>query len=447
MKVTNLRRKLAAALVAGGMLAPSAALAADLDVNLLVNPGFEDLNASPATILNWVDGTGLGYTYNSGVYDNGGPLAGGGNFYFTPNRSSQGDVLAPGVIAQRVDLSTGDAAALIATGQAAYQVSAFFSSYLAQGDFGIVQVDFQNSSNVTLGTGMVQDGDTTTWSRHSSGGLIPVGTTSALVSLYSVAFSGGPDGYIDNVDFRVTDEVILPTLELRVNREDGSLQLSNQTGGAVNISGYQITSAFGALDPAQWISIADNYDANSGSTIDSNNIWTELTAAGAHGDLSEADLASGTGGSIGHTESISLGSAGAWIRTPVEDLVFQYISGGTVQSGLVSFENAAPALAGDVNTDGVIDAADWQIVRSNQHVPLTGLSLAEAYRQGDLTADGINNHADFVAFKSAFDAANGAGAFVAMLSGQSSVPEPASVIIVAAAGLLFAPLVRRAPRC
>ena len=45
MKVTDLRRKLMAALAAGGLLAPSAvAHAAGLNTNLLVNPGFENVS-------------------------------------------------------------------------------------------------------------------------------------------------------------------------------------------------------------------------------------------------------------------------------------------------------------------------------------------------------------------------------------------------------------------
>src|SRR5689334_20473173 len=59
MKVTDLRRKLIAALVASGMLAPTAAYAANLDQNLVVNGDFEhvDLNTrgpeNSPLILDW----------------------------------------------------------------------------------------------------------------------------------------------------------------------------------------------------------------------------------------------------------------------------------------------------------------------------------------------------------------------------------------------------------
>ena len=75
MKVTDLRRKLIAALVAGGTLAPSAVYAAPLDTNLVVNSDFEsvDLNTSvvinanttppraASKINNWDAGTKIGY--------------------------------------------------------------------------------------------------------------------------------------------------------------------------------------------------------------------------------------------------------------------------------------------------------------------------------------------------------------------------------------------------
>ena len=445
MKVTNIRKKLAAALVAGGMLVPSAAHAADLDINLLIDPGFESVGtagAYGAPLNSWTDGTLTGYTYFSAIYANGGALAGGGDYYFTSNASSDGDVTAAGEVAQVVDLSTGASGTLIASGNAAFGLSGFFSTYLTNNDFAFLQVDFKNSGNTTLSSKVVgPNANLQTWTQLATGGAIPVGTTSALVSVYGGGTDGGPDGYLDNIDFRVTDEVILSALDLRVDRDDGSLILSNRTGSPVNISGYQITSAFEGLNPATWQSIADNYDANSGSAVDGANIWTELTQTGAHGDLSEADLASGNGGSLAHTQSINLGNAGTWIRNHNEDLVFQYISNGSVVTGLVNFEDGAPFVEGDLNTDGIVNSSDWAILRSNQHTDLSGKSLAEAYLLGDMTGDLENNHADFVAFKNDFDAVNGLGAFQAMIA--TTVPEPTSVVLLMTSGLLLLTGTRR----
>jgi hypothetical protein len=468
MKVTDIRRKLCAALVAGGVLAPSMGRTADLNVNLVINSGFENVNIASSSggfraveILDWTAGSKVGFAYshngaldvngqsiadyaNGGLYTTGTPFTGGGNFYFTSNATTP-DVAAPGEVAQRIDVSTGPAAARIAAGNAAFSVRALFNTFGTNQDFGRVHLRFLDSGDASLATAEI--GPSTNlqqWTEASSGGAIPAATRAVLVSVYGIAGNGGPDGYIDNVDFRVTDEVLLPALELTIDRTTGAVSLSNRTGLAANFSGYQIGSAAGALEPAQWKSIADNYDADSGGGFDSANVWTKLTKPDAHGDLSEGDLDAGVGGTLGHTQSLALGSAGTWIATPVEDVTFQYVAGGQVVEGLVSYVGGPSLAPGDLNADGDLTAADWAILRSNQHADLTGLSAAQAYRAGDLTGDGRNNHADFAQFKGLFDAANGSGAFVAMLA---SVPEPTgwTLALASAAGGLT-PRRRRHPR-
>jgi hypothetical protein len=98
---------------------------------------------------------------------------------------------------------------------------------------------------------------------------------------------------------------------------------------------------------------------------------------------------------------------------------------------------------GDFNFDGGITSADWVILRNNQLANLSGKTFQEAYALGDVTADLANNHDDFVEFKEIFDAANGVGAFAAMIAG---VPEPSSGALLALAGLFVRPVVRRAGR-
>jgi hypothetical protein len=212
----------------------------------------------------------------------------------------------------------------------------------------------------------------------------------------------------------------------------------------VNIKSYSITSEFGALEPANWRSIADNYDAgNPGpNQVDPAHQWSKLTDPATNGDLSEAELQAAAGASLAHARTINLGVAGAWILNPIEDLVFQYISGNQIHQGLVNFtgHGGVPHLFADLNVDGTIGVADWTIFRTNQHADLIGSSPAEAYRRGDLNEDIANNHADFVLFKTAFDSANGSGAFDAMLA---SIPEPSSMLLVVGAGLITLPSLRR----
>jgi hypothetical protein len=71
------------------------------------------------------------------------------------------------------------------------------------------------------------------------------------------------------------------------------------------------------------------------------------------------------------------------------------------------------------------------------HTDLSGLSADEAKQHGDLNGDFTNDFQDFLLFKQAFDAANGAGAFATSLQ----APEPGAFAM--AVGGLSALLSRR----
>ncbi|MGA2439317.1 MAG: PEP-CTERM sorting domain-containing protein [Tepidisphaeraceae bacterium] len=113
-------------------------------------------------------------------------------------------------------------------------------------------------------------------------------------------------------------------------------------------------------------------------------------------------------------------------------------------SGLSSGQiEVAYTLLGDGNLDGLVNAADFTILAANFNQPVTG------WDQGDFNYDGLVNAADFtdlaanfnqsvsgatvsagdVAALDAFAAANG----LSLLA--SSVPEPASAVMMAMAGL------------
>lgn len=108
------------------------------------------------------------------------------------------------------------------------------------------------------------------------------------------------------------------------------------------------------------------------------------------------------------------------------------------RSVVVQFDVPACVLAGDLSGDCQIDVSDWQQFRSGQQADLTGLSLSQAYARGDLNADFRNDHADFLLFKSAYEAANGTGSFADVLT---AVPEPASGVLLSLvlAGMLADP--------
>lgn len=183
--------------------------AADINTNLLVDPGFEDVNATTGAygslqLNSWSDGTSAGFTYASGQYDQGGPLSGGGARYFTSNNGGAPNAEAPGVVSQIVDLSSGDTAALIASGLAQAELSGFMTSY-AGADIAVLHVEFFDVSDNSLGSFEVQDGDNSTWTFNSITGAIPVGTVTAVVSPYGIPNESGADGYHDNVSFVVSE--------------------------------------------------------------------------------------------------------------------------------------------------------------------------------------------------------------------------------------------------
>jgi hypothetical protein len=220
-----------------------------------------------------------------------------------------------------------------------------------------------------------------------------------------------------------------------LNRDSGQLTLANNRTEPLDILGYSVRSPNGALDQAGWITIKGNSDVDGDGSIDSDDPWTILTAAGSHADLSESELAAGDGGVIGVGATVDFGNV--WIKNLEESMRLQLLrEDGTVMDMRVKFtgNNDEPYASGDLNFDGVIDIADWPIFRDGSYADLSALSGALQYQQGDLNGDGVNDLTDFDLFKTAFDAANGVGAFNAMIT---AVPEPASWLLLAMGGLLM----------
>lgn len=107
---------------------------------------------------------------------------------------------------------------------------------------------------------------------------------------------------------------------------------------------------------------------------------------------------------------------------------------------VVEFQVPGCTLSGDISGNCSLGVEDWNLLRTNQHADLTGLSSSQAFQRGDLNGDFRNNHADFVIFKQAYESLMGVGSFAHLLA----VPEPAS-IFTALIGtmLLLAPARRR----
>ena len=133
------------------------------------------------------------------------------------------------------------------------------------------------------------------------------------------------------------------------------------------------------------------------------------------------------GSGVTPTESHVVGEVGAPPHANVDVPIVNYPSD---HRAVVSSFTVAPFLFGDLDGDGDLDAADWTKLRAGQHTDLMGLTPQQAYAMGDLNADLLNNHEDFVLFKITFDYTNGTGSFSTMVA---SVPEPSSLLLVALA--------------
>lgn len=438
MKIVYWKHRLARRLAACGLLIPSSLLAAPLNTNLVVNPSFEDVDVddlgpySSVRVYDWEDFDGddddnFAYAYSQNYAGFPEP-PNSGDYHYTGGFGTQ----VGGVqLSQTIDLSQGPTGSLIPTGNAYYSFNGFFSRYLQQTDTSRVRAVFRGSGNQELLTAdvggidfanslPVVDGKTD-WGQNATAGKVPASTTSVEIQIISDVATGNHDGYVDLIDFQVTDQIRFPVLDIEVNRDTRRLLLTNRTGQSVKLSGYSVLSEFEALNGVNWRSIAGNYDANSGGAVDPTHVWTELSPREIGGELKEQVLNPGNEATLLAGQSIDLGAA-VWLASPTEDVGFQYTSKGESVLGAVTFvgNNNQPFALGDLSFDGKIDVNDWKLLRAGQHVGVTSGSSAEAYGLGDLNGDLVSNHSDFVTFQYLYDQANGAGAFEAMVN---SVPE------------------------
>lgn len=438
MKVTNWRRKLMASLVAGGVMTPAAASALNLDTNLIANPGFESVDTGVTgvydapKILNWSGTNAFAYSHNPGVtgvpdYADGADPPSAGNWYFSSNNnpgSATGDFRAPNQVYQDLDVSTGPTGTQIATGEAAYKLSAFMSSYLNDNDSGNVQLDFKNSGGTILGSAIISDpdiGPNNVWSQTSKVAVVPVGTATIRASIFGTPVNGGADGYIDNVDVQLTAAANV-LLFLEVNTTNGQTTLKNQTGAAVNVDYYEVTSATGALNATAWNSFQEQNLAGFPAGNGSGNGWEQFGGSTSN-VIGESYL---TGNSaVSNNAAISLGAA--FNVGGTHNLVFSY--------GALSSASVNPT--GDYNNDGTVNAADYVVWRKSngQNVTLPNDSTPGTVSAADYTVWRAN-FGQTAAPSGPSTLVTGFVRYVTSgLGSGSAVPEPTSVVL---AGLGFA---------
>lgn len=198
----NLSKKALIAAAVTGVL-PAASQAADLNVNLVLNPSFENVTGRDAA-----DWTGNVTTYMYSQNYTGPAPPGAGNFYWNGGGA---DPLA----FQILDLAGN--AAIIDAGLLNYSLSAFFSTYLLQQDYGTVRALFLDASNAQLGSVSIGGatfvanlpagtGDLRDWGQDMTSGLIPIGTRGVRLELDGEKepnVGNVADPYIDLVNFQI----------------------------------------------------------------------------------------------------------------------------------------------------------------------------------------------------------------------------------------------------
>lgn len=239
----------------------------------------------------------------------------------------------------------------------------------------------------------------------------------------AAAATGFSQGNFDNVRLQGAFGAA-NTPFLTINRATGGITLSKTGSDNLTIKGYSLTSDSGTLNGSSWTKV--------GGT------WS--TVANAADDLSEAQLTGGSSLTLSSGTPRSFGAA--WRRTPFEDVQAELLlSDGSLLSAVVQYTGAVIP-SGDLTGDGAISQADWAAFKAGQGAVFTGLLPAQAYLLGDFDNDFDHDLSDFIAFRSAYDNANGAGAFVAM---AAAVPEPTSFVMLAC-GLAAASIVLRKQR-
>ncbi|WP_231943591.1 PEP-CTERM sorting domain-containing protein [Aeoliella mucimassa] len=213
---------------------------------------------------------------------------------------------------------------------------------------------------------------------------------------------------------------VLPILT--IDRDSGNMTLRNDTAEDYSMVSYDfLATTIGRFDQAGWSTIESQ-------GLDTDDTWVKFTAP-----ESVSDLAEGTFGEYTLVSGGEINFGNAWQKSPVEDVVLtiQDIDGNDISVVVEYTGNGGNAFAlGDFDVNGTVDALDWAILRDNLLADVSSLETFDAYFQGDLNADGVVNVFDFAEFRTSFELENGAGSFAQMVS---SVPEPSSLLLMAAA--------------
>ncbi|MEN1680072.1 MAG: DUF5010 domain-containing protein [Planctomycetota bacterium] len=269
--------------------------------------------------------------------------------------------------------------------------------------------DFSNNDPLTLGKAF----DTIT--RLFNGNVGEVKVYDAALS--SAAFQA-------ELDALTTKWTASPDgrLDLIIDRGTGLAALFSPGGENIPLAGLRLTSDSGSLDPTDWLSITENYDADSGSSsVDGDDSWLELKRTGS--ELSEATLGTSV---VTPGQAVNLGRV--FRLDGAHDIAADYADPETLTTRdvLVRYVGAPPLglLPGDYNADGSVDSADFTVWRDA--FDGGGGLFNEVVSQGRATIE------DYEVWAANFGATSGSSA--------AGVPEPAAAglagLAVAMAALL-----------
>lgn len=126
----------------------------------------------------------------------------------------------------------------------------------------------------------------------------------------------------------------------------------------------------------------------------------------------------------GNVETIASGFSAPIdvLRDPTGNLLVASFNGYIHR---VSLKAGVGVALGDLDLNGVVNAADWALQRDGYGTDLADLTPVQALAHGDLNGDLLSDEYDFAIFKAVYEERNGAGSFAAMLQ----TPEPSTAVL------------------
>ena len=227
------------------------------------------------------------------------------------------------------------------------------------------------------------------------------------------------NGITAEFDNLIIDAPAPPPIFATVDRETGEIVIESISEEDVNFNSFSVISNSGSLNPEAWTPIAGRLDSAGDESVATTE-WTVQT------ETAELLNETGDAGAITAEQTFSLGEV--WLSSPLEDVrieIFDTELGEAVRAA-VSYSGEESVFA-DLNGDGELTGLDWEAFVEGFGSDLDGLTGRDAYFLADLNVDGLHDGEDFIAFSEAFDAANGEGAFAAMLA---AVPEPTGLALL-----------------